>query len=82
MGSNARLTASCSSSARGPLTLELSSLRVADAVLARDRAAETDGELEQVLGSERRAVKLGGVVGVNEEGWCRLPSPAWPQLHV
>jgi hypothetical protein len=50
---------------RRPLTLELSSLRVADAVLARDRAAETDGELEQVLDSERRTVELCGVVGVN-----------------
>jgi hypothetical protein len=50
------------------MTLELSSLRVADAVLARDRAAETDGELEQVLDSERRTVELCGVVGANEEG--------------
>src|SRR3954453_15107711 len=50
-----------------PLPLELAALQPADAVLAADRAAEADREVEQVVARRVGAALLVGIVGREEE---------------
>ena len=52
---------------RAELVLELAALQPADPVLARDRAAEAQGELEQLVTGSVGAALLIGVVGREEE---------------
>ena len=53
-------------------------LHEADAVLARDRSAEPQRELEERFRELRRERELSSSSAASRNDVCRLPSPAWP----
>src|SRR6185436_12801336 len=65
--------------ARAPLARELAAFEDAESVLARDRAAEPDGEVEEILDRELGARELVRLLGIDEEGRVQVAVARVPE---